>query len=202
MGAGLSHLPAESEAALNTLPGDLHPLSSPGPDAAFASPAALASSVCVVVLRLHPLVLLQVADFNWVWDLIFSEMQLQQGSLGAGGVMEVGPGTKKVDFAGSCRHLPEPAGKVIFGAKSLGVIGALLCERASLPWPSGAMCPAQSLLPDDSLRIADFCRNKAFCIRTFWLLKFKEVVQNEAYNFILCDTFVVEERWRCLSKLH
>lgn len=52
-----------------------------------------------------------------------------------------------VDWTGSCRHHPEPAGKVIFGAQSLGVIGALLCERAALsrPWPSGATCPAQSL---------------------------------------------------------
>lgn len=59
----------------------------------------------------------------------------------------MGVGTEKAAFAGSCEHFPEPAGKVIGGAQSLVVIGALLCERVlqSLPWPSGATCPAQSV---------------------------------------------------------
>lgn len=114
---------------------------------------------------LHRLVLFKAVDFIWVWQLQSGApsslaCSLPQVSLGAGGVSEVGLGTKKADLAGSCscQHLPEPAGKVIFGAQSPGVIGAFLCERAaqSLPGPSGAIAPPSASLLDDSIRIAGF----------------------------------------------
>lgn len=127
---------------LTRFSGDLHSLSSlssPGSHTFLARPVALHLLQSVLwFCSLHRLVLFKAVDFIWVWQLrsggpILSSVQFTAGIPGRWGVSEVGLGTKKADLAGSCscQHLPEPAGKVIFGAQSPGVIGAFLCERAA-----------------------------------------------------------------------
>lgn len=143
---------------LTRFSGDLHSLSSlssRGSDT-FLAPAQLRSiffSLCCGFAVFTLSCSLKLSTLSGSGSVgrgpILSSVQFTAGIPGCWGCLRGGSGTKKADLAGSCscQHLPEPAGKVIFGAQSPGVIGAFLCERAaqSLPWPSGATCPAQCL---------------------------------------------------------